>query len=354
MTAFFRLILLLPLFVTNVAHAKALCELAVKGYLRVDLTRDEFTLEQELSYGVYKIKTEAGAEFVVRLADDSSKTDFEEFATQVYNSAPGVFTPPTRRLSTAEMQRLQRILPGNQGSLSQRASIADFIDGKVGAEYLVDINFSFFPHMLLIDRSGDLDYYRQRWSELSRERRQKLTDALRDWSGTSNPNLLLEYLISNRSDFTDQQIGQMNQAILSLIPAGVMTQIADAWALYTVLGVADFHASNWLMSGTQVVGIDLANPSWELYPNANTILELPIHQIPFSNGWYTNNIYDYLLKHVSFNMVQFLRNLKFEDLAKIRRNYELPDSILRSMVARAHAIANFDRNLNYPASVPAP
>jgi hypothetical protein len=239
-------------------------------FSRADIKKENV---QRLSPGVYKVTTTRGYEYVLRFPSKIQHTDFEKFASLIFNEAPGVHTPEikffTNELSKEIAQALSAVVPeiifDEPLKVGGRISLALFYPFETGFEYLTALQVVDQSHLPLV------------------------------------------------------QYSLVSQAIKKL-PPQVITQLADAWILATILGVNDLHTANWLIHGDRTIIIDLAyklinKPSL----HGPQFWQPMFSQHPLGPHIVTKEIINFLIQRSSKELRNYLRLMNSEKLEQLAR-----------------------------------
>jgi hypothetical protein len=179
---------------------------------------------------VYMVQSRSGNKFVVRLRARGNETSREAFASRFASFfSPIILTPPTLLLSREESlsihDNLSRSLPDyrrptvwNSHDDSQLVTLTPFYEGlKQGTDLLIEKRV------------------------LGRDELEQLA---------SRVNVKLVGSLS-----PEQKV----KRIKKVFKLSFIRQLADAWAVFTILGMPDFHPGNWFYDGKRIFAIDLAN-----------------------------------------------------------------------------------------------
>ncbi len=211
-----------------------------------------------------KLTLDDGREYIIRFESSSKDAAFEAFAASFLRSAPHCETPLIRQISG-------KVLQDTIGKIEMSARYSKI---KIHKASLA----TFYPDM----QTGK-DY---------------LDELTKKAGGMKSPEN---------------------------IPAEVLTQIADLWAIYTVLGIPDFHAKNWLIHNRHVLGIDLEGKSDD-FNDGKITLALEYQQNPFdihkADNWRA-----FLKEKISPEMRNFLTHLQPARLQELGKEQNFPLSL---------------------------
>lgn len=230
----------------------------------------------------------------MRLSTSGTDPLFERFATTFLNRIPGIRTPAVRVLETSERHLLLSYL---------RRVVPDF-------------------ERLVTDSERHL-------SEQPRV----------------EPNVSVANFVAGAevgSDYILQHAGFRDPlSTMQVITPSVRRQICDAWAVYTVLGISDFHAENWLIRDGHVIPIDMAQLNYYFLSGDSSLSITGQH--PFGMGSSQNEDFlQAMARSTSSELREFLNRVQREPALVSRiaqqSGFMLRSDALRGVVVRARRI----------------
>lgn len=215
---------------------------------------------KQLSYsGVVSIELNDGRYFVARATTKHADIEFEEFAGAILRNAPEVHVPALRRLSPQASQQMHGAIRSDTVSsrLSKHIqppySLTELVPGELGEDFL------------------------------RRLRAEQNTYAARETH--------LQKAIKNRE----------------VAPGKIRQRLSDLWVIYRLLGISDFHESNWIHSDGIIYGIDFALMTYHFHEGSE--IEANMLQQPYGGKVAPPEIVPHLFSDVSPAIRQYLRDL---------------------------------------------
>ena len=379
------LFLLLTVFADIAAHAN-LCDLVLRGAAVIpkDKTESEVLAsfnpmalrpEQIKAFpdnpSIFRAYDVEGRAYLLRVeVRGDQNISLEKFASEFIRRLPNTLTPQIRILSVQHsnhllnlitennpdgMRRLQSNLPENP-----RLSVALLYPGESGVEslsrwfvydpvrdYLTDLSFR-ARKVRLVDEAVK-SQLRRAWKQLGPENERRLITDLKALYPHTAPiagHKYQEYFVDAISTINKAPLSQLTHLTLIRIPTHIRTQLSDYWALYTILGIPDFHVGNWLLRGKDVIAVDLAYHA----PQTSTRLETPLtlvdQQHPFGRTAATREVIHFLRLNISPQMKAYLSTVSRTDVERLAREtgYPLISGELDAIMTRINAVARIGTN----------
>jgi hypothetical protein len=302
-----------------------------------------------LGAGVLRFPLRDGNQVVLRLADDTAHPAFESFASRVIQNAPGSASPSVKVLSAPEVTVL---LQGSKsfGGLKVRSAggtLAVYFPQpmEVGHHYLEEhVGLEIRERLAEYAKIKNFGYSRlllPQYEARLHARWRIATDAARATVGADLRALiaelkdvpdgkLLDAFVDHADKFTPIRIEMLHEAAWSHLPAALQTQLADAWAILTVLGIPDFHFGNWLILDGKVLVIDAALRSPEFVAGRAT-LELDGQNSPIAGGRLSPMMRKRLARAVSATLAEHLGQLSNAQLAELAAHAGYPLTVMELM-----------------------
>lgn len=318
---------------------------------------------------VFEVKDLQGHSYVVRVEDEGSQSlDHERFSAEFARQVPGVAVAATKLASAEDAGSLLRIYerlePRGYGEIRRiayrsrkspdelRLSVTVLLPGESGKKTLERLTLPDRMRRLLDEISNPENgpgrgarrvfmelrtQLNREWTHYPEDLRASLIQDIKERfpSARNRPdeavfNYLQKYIrkfsASGPHDFEIRRLRRIDPAFL--------TQLANHWIVYTVLGIPDFHPKNWLMHDGRVMGIDLAHPPMGRV--GYTPLHLELQQHPLGYGNFSEDIRNLLLGSVSPEVRTYFQDLTpaaVRDIAA-RSDYELGLVELNSIMNR--------------------
>ena len=305
------------------------------------------------------LEREDGVKYVVRFPSKNSNLPFEEFASLFVRKTPVGRTPETRNLTKEEMtpilKRAREAPAGAKDGLLRwtDASVAVFYPAQKGEEYLNGKGINSPARNVLLK------------AFISADSGKKIENAQRDWARywetTSREEKLriVEDLLASGEIFTGLTVENARQRVVEImgqkgmmpfkglfeasasrVPEAVRRQLADHWILFTILGINDFHNSNWLVHEDSVLAIDLAFKS-PTFVRGNGTYNIPHQEMPFE--WMVDTKEagpKIMVNWASPELMEYLKGLNPKKVAEISREsgYDLTQENADGMVKRAERL----------------
>lgn len=322
--------------------------------------------------GVFKVRLKNGAEYVVRFATKDTDLEFESFASNLLREAPHLETPQTRIYSGAEPTAFYKTIekmdwgvdlrikmrqgfggPAKNGT-TQVSVAAYYPKMKIGNDHLADIgafdgvrntitDLSLNPSAMTLD---DIERYKDllkwQWDAMSEQAQLALLNDYKQAvpkAKNLTVDVFLAYLQRNVPRFSEQPLDLLVTLGLQRVPKDLKTQLADHWAIYTALGIQDFHADNWLIFKNKVLAIDLASKGKE-FDNGAATLAMFKQQHPFGLHFMNRAILNDLKKNISAEMRAFLSSLDDQKIKMLADSagFELTPTALSGIRARINLL----------------
>jgi len=313
-------------------------------------------VEPPIGSAVTIVEIEGGVKYVVRQPSALDHLDFERFASELIRRAPGGNTPLVRTLGKQETKvALERLRAANPdlsfGKVDpQELNVAMFYPMQRGKEYLkaekLNVTLSFARNALLAfainGKASHREEFSKQWSRLSPASKQSLIDELRVLSPELSL-LTVENAGTKIPELMEKSAGVFSPLMrkeIESVPAEVRRQLADHWILYTILGIPDFHNSNWLIHHDIVLAIDVALKSRDFAIGTHTTLfdgqEMPLSWL----GGAEVPGQKLLASWASPEMVTYLSGLNEEKVRAVATaaGYKLSEDNLSGVLARAKKI----------------
>lgn len=309
--------------------------------------------------GVFLLRLPNGNKAVLRLEGSMADPKFEVFASKLFNQISSAPTPWVRNLDPelvgpflkkfetefpAEFAAFKKSATGNGLVLNElNASLAPFVDGaSKGFHYLENLKIPESLQVLLRDiHPDDLDYQRKyflrRWNSMPQAARAKGEKILSDIYGLPPQNAFAQFVESGMNLPSETKYKIISEILLE-IPDSLKTELSDTWAIDTVLGINDFHRGNWLLKDKVLLPIDKAYKTGQRLDASGSFkgISLEDAQEPFGFGEISDEVYLYLLRHVSAKTAERLKGLSASELQALAKEagYEAPKQYLSQVVAR--------------------
>jgi hypothetical protein len=223
-------------------------------------------------------------------------------------------------------------------------TVAAFYPGTRGAAVLESLGVAGPVRTALVDLGrGDPEAANrlfQAWNAASPEVRQGViadVRALLPELRAVSDSEIISHLTRYRDSLPLLKLEGLIELGLNRLPADLREQLADMWAVYTVLGIKDPHDSNWLYWKGKVAGIDMAlSPSAYAAGRASLKLDGGFDPIGFSGAPARR----FLLSHVSPALKAYLAGLSDQEIQALARSngYNLTDGALQGIRERANLI----------------
>ncbi len=326
---------------------------------------------------VLKISSNDGSNYVLRISGYINDVEFENFASLFSQKSPTTRTTQIRLLSHEESKEIFNRIKKEKIDLvreMKKKFHRDTLDiesesFKISvAHFFNDVdNGSHYLHLKGIEDDLHNVIYRsirdQKLNHTNQLNSKYRYEFQRSWNSTHvrDRNFFIKdikHLMPETKKMTDaeienyfiENIGKLPHKLdvllfyksLERIPPSVRFQIADHWSLYSTLGIADVHNNNWLIKGEQVLGIDQAERSefftmGTLMPDEDFSLQHPIHSFISPKV-----IENFLIRHTSKPMQDFLKNLTREQILKIANEARFPitETELQGILKRAQFLTS--------------
>lgn len=321
-----------------------------------------------LGKGVYKVPLKGDAFGVVRVSREVDDIKFEAFGSRLLRSVPGLATPRPRELPvTEQMVRLflekERAGPGpdedlikqwNQGERPP-ASLSVFFPMETGAAYLdrlagfgfrkgaenaaVELRRSPATERASV-KARIAEALELQWASLAPDAKRAVLKDLKALAlveksfGEGSP---VASLVKGMDSDNSVVFTQLRESAWNHIPAKIQAQLADYWAIFTVLGISDFHADNWLIHQDKVLAIDLAMLTAIFQRGilkASWMAQLsPVGPPP------SEAMRQAMISQVTPSTREFLKRLTRESIKRMAEEagYAVTDRMVDGMLARAKA-----------------
>jgi hypothetical protein len=135
----------------------------------------------------------------------------------------------------------------------------------------------------------------------------------------------LGYLFDNLEHLPGSKLQELPALGLKRVPPGIKTQLADYWITYTILGLPDFHPSNWLIHDEKVVGIDVVHAPVHA-KDTDPALKIPYHQHPYGFYKIDDQVTETLISSASPELKQYFKTLTRDEVEQLAKNSDYPIS----------------------------
>ncbi len=286
--------------------------------------------------GVIRVELTDGSVFVVRFPSTISDPKFERFANEFLRSVPQLQAPAIRLLTSREIKEVFAKLHAddrlnlNDTKTRDGVSVATFFpltkpESFLEAEHAMDparqyIDFlsSLSPEKLSQNRTEIATRLKQEWKQASDESRRTLSEDLkviRPSLAEKTDEEVFDYFSTHIDSFSAAELRTLIATGFRRLPSKVLRQLADTWAVYSVLAIPDFHAGNWLVHDGIVLAIDMAFRSAEF--TKGRIREET--RGPFLTSDLGPEMRAQLVAHLSPEFYGFLESLTAERIKQIAR-----------------------------------
>lgn len=364
---FSSLILISPLLAAAAVRCEQIFLPGVRAEARKSLAQDldfrelnfSSQVERLSKQGVFLIQPGLGREPVVlRLSGHTANIRFELFAAQVAQRV-GLLVPQVERLSQSKTLEFLEILKSKKRGFYQdlvdrqlerdlplekmQASLASFRPGVRGQQFLESRQFNERILRLLTYAAEPYAIelrarFLADWNVMPPHQMEAARVMFRPVAGERDAKGLFEFLFDQSPKLDARSRENLIEISLSQIPREILGQIADAWAVYNVLGIPDFHSGNWMVHQNRVWSIDMAyTKEHHLTYGALSPLQIPSRQSPFGFGDMSPELERALMKMVSPRMRLNLKQLSLEQLQAWAREtgYPLSHEFARMILLRA-------------------
>lgn len=306
---------------------------------------------------VYKVVTKSGEAFIMRRASRTDNVKREIFANLFLKDSSAPNAPDIQLFSIEDSQRLlSNVRRFDNPSADEQVSIAKFSKGVLGETYLKskgNLLFMFLNELKEV-RSSDFDEYKlfihsrfdSLWSGADKDGKKTIYEILKryipeledvknagDIPGVVKNNS--KKLLGVRPDpYRDFEIFKSN------LPKKIKSDLADSWAMYTILGIHDFHDKNWLINNNRVVPIDLAYPVFKKnrlgQTSANPLAidgqHFPYHHLSLNDNYLINS----LINDISGETRLYIKSLSKEKIKamSVQSGYLMPSYELEDIWER--------------------
>ncbi len=325
-----------------------------------------------LAPGVFKVRDRTRTEFVVRFPSVISDTQFERFSNRFLRSVPGIRAPEVRLLSPEDSARFLKSVSERKPHAYSRmrrgfqaagldpsagklqASYTLFYDAPNGLRATWELGINAQLRQAIQRIAHDelpipdalkriyVEELKEGWDKANEAQRMAVFEDVRALFPAAR-SIGLEDLVPFLSNQLEAIQGSPLKGILiegaKRLPPQILTDLSDQWAIYTVLGIRDFHPGNWLLMGDRTMAIDSALNSVD-FKNGLSSLRLNSHMQPFDKTDPTTEVYNFLLSRLSSGAVKFLENLTADRVRQIaaQSSFPLTDDQLQGILARARLV----------------
>ena len=321
---------------------------------------DEFLSPRFL---VIKLDGPNGHQYVARLNANSQNLEHEQFATAFINQVPGKKTPRVQLLSRKPSEKLwlqikkylqyfekKKIDEARKGMAEIRFSIAPYLPFERGNFVLKRLQAWNRTRRVLFDfpvpdSDRSIQTIDREWRMLDEESHVALVGDLKKIfpeTASITAQEYKDYFINNIDRIDTSKLYDLALIARDHVPESIRQQLADYWALYTVLGIADFHPRNWLLrDGQEVIAIDLAYPTTLHSPQViKGSLGIRFQQHPYGSGFIIKPIQQAMLKDISPQLIQYFESLTPQTVKALAEQvgYELTDPWLNALMTRVRAV----------------
>ena len=243
-------------------------------------------IEPITNFGTYRV-TSNGKSYVVRLPRGAHSTSFEKFASDFIQTMGGLITPKIRLLDSGDTDAFVSRLPARD---------------RDGYRSLLDRN----PRSL--DRQASVSMY------------------------LGSFQVGKDYLGTRATGFSRE--GTLRR--MNALPFRIRQDLFDLWTICEVLGVSDFHFSNWLVYRNRAVAIDLGYASQNFVEGSSTP-RLKFN--PFGLDPIDVNI-GLLRQNISPPLRRFLEKLGPQEVEAIARQsgFHINDTQIQGIIRRAKSV----------------
>lgn len=334
------------------------------------LTSDDI---RKLKGGVYQIRLANEEWGLLRidyevpqvLESNIHDTDFEVFAANFSQTlgkplpVPRRVTVPRRAIAKLAEMESEEVNPHLKIALKNEAilgaSLLPFFPGSSGTAFLKEktgqvarqeiryllaqvqtVNGKKWP-----PADQDFEHFNHAWSETNgRARMTIVEDFQKIFPGeTFSEKRFPEQLKSKLAGENPNPIKNIEMMAFEHLPHNVRTELAEAWAVATVLGIPDVHASNWMIHEDHVTPIDLANRSINFTSGSPEIV-LWKQQNPINGGRLTPELIHQFQSLFTPAFVDKLKNLTIAQVqaAAAESNFAVSERQANGMIGRARAL----------------
>lgn len=344
----------------SAAEAQALASFEVKDIIAERIAE---LSDSEFGGRVLLVPTKSGHTFVLRGHHEMGQVGFEQFASTFINSAPGGMTPQIRLLSRKTLDAIESLaeaagknlfLRGTDSNSGAAASLALYYPAKRGDQYLLETNGATLSFALLqfVKAANVAPRVRESYLE---------EDLLSVWNETA-PNvrrdvmrqlqeMIPEFKRMGAEDFfrmIGAQPGKFANKVWAFeamrvsswvaLPKNVRRQLANQWALYTVLGIPDLHRRNWLVFEDTVIAIDAALPS-EVFLKGKKELWGEDHEWVLDDGLLSARMISRFARDVDQALIDHLVALTPERIQGYSNAFKLTETQIGGIQKRAAHLA---------------
>ncbi len=323
-----------------------------------------------LSDGVFLFtEPDDGRKYILRVQRENESSHREKFSSLFLSQLANLKTPEIYILDQENSRNIARKLITlgydeiengttfndftNIESESFYITLANFVPSESGSDYLsriksffiVDkITFTYINSYLEFksefDREMSEDNFRRYWNPERWSQEQKnlknLTLFIPQLENITYDNAL-DIIIDHIKNLDISRVEQLRTQLYSFlindIPSDVQVQISNLWAIYTILGIPDFHPGNWLINKNQVTGIDL---TYVFTPPEDSINRVLLEDQLYPYGLSETSYYlsEQLLPTVSLNLKDDLKKISRERILEIAKlsGYSLSEEELKEIL----------------------
>ena len=276
---------------------------------------------------VFSVKTSTG-KYVIRIEAPHTDLEREVFAITFARGSPMKSFPQVKILSESDThavkESFKKLFPGSHQDIlnSKKISISAFYPAKEGTKYLSELRLN-HPFREILGNAYDSG------EGITEQNVSKLKERLfRTWQSSTpqaqmsfaheiktlypaTANMGLDDTFFYLNDHLSMETAENFQLLgLKRVPKNVIQQLSNSWAIFTALGIHDFHFENWLIHEGIVLPIDLGNPI-----EKDAAMTLMKRRNPFSGHDVSPKILQLIRSNTSPEVIHYLETMNSQTLA---------------------------------------
>lgn len=308
---------------------------------------------------VFRVHTSDGHDYAVRFEAKKNSLRFESFASALVRGFEGVISPEVHPLGEADSAALlARVaqdhpevaarLKAGAGGKPPLASLSPFYPGSAGFAVLEDLEaggplrWALFEFAHTPEARGVKNDLWAAWNAASQDVRRNVIRDIRSLvpglDRVRDENVL-SFLMEYPDSLPLLKLGGLADLAVDRLPSTLRTQLADVWALNTVLGMPDSHSGNWIYLNGKVCAIDFAYQSPD-FNSGIASLKLDEAHDPIDYKWAPNR--STMLASISPALRGYLTSLTPEKIRALAaaNGFPLTDVALNGIMARVKLVLN--------------
>lgn len=312
-----------------------------KGVFRVGLGENR--------YGVIRIDFDDG---FGAITSNSQDVTFERFAINLANSLGIEMPTPVPVVLPKRLREMlvyvESKLPGTNMALVRAlehntmrgVSLLGYYELERGVDFL-DRQFGIEARKLMVayvriigsKRLGAYQWEKhdqivKAWRKLKSDAQQTIVDDLhRLFPTMPTQSVTIETILDHFHQLDGkkrfQAIGRLPTLIWYRLHPEVRQRLAGFWAVFSLLGIPDFHSSNWLIQSNTVIAIDLAYRSLS-FTRGDKSVELSSMQHLFTDETMDKEMFLLLQRNISPTLRAAFQNISASKLLALGRMVGIP------------------------------